>query len=164
MKPMIEARPIAGAESRTSFMRGIRSLNFGVIALMVSVCSRLSKISEMPNRPMASAVNDNPPVSVVLPKVRRATPSRWSRPIAVSRRPSTTMIVVLSREPADTTAMTLNARSSSTTWTDGPIAIMTLASGGVISIRPTIENVPPTKLPTAETISAGPARPRRAIS
>ncbi len=74
------------------------------------------------------------------------------------------MMVVLSREPADTTAMTLSASSSSTTWTDGPIAIMTLASGGVISIRPTIETVPPTKLPTAATISAGPARPRRAIS
>ena len=36
--------------------------------------------------------------------------------------------------------------------------------GGVTSIRPRTETVPPTKLPTAAIMRAGPARPRRAIS
>ena len=81
-----------------------------------------------------------------------------------SSRPSTTIGAVLMREPADTSVMTLSASSISTTSTEGPMAIITLASGGAMNIRPRIDTVPPMKLPTAAIISAGPARPWRAIS
>ena len=74
------------------------------------------------------------------------------------------MVAVFIREPADTMVTTLSASRISTTSTGGPIWIITLASGGVTNIRPRMENVPPMKLPTAEIISAGPARPWRAIS
>ena len=61
-------------------------------------------------------------------------------------------------------AMTHSAISISTTSTCGPICSITRDSGGVTSIRPSTETVPPMKLPTAAIMSAGPARPRRAIS
>ena len=60
--------------------------------------------------------------------------------------------------------MTQSATSISTTCTEGPIATMTSASGGATTIRPRTDTVPPMKLPTAAITSAGPARPRRAIS
>ena len=44
------------------------------------------------------------------------------------------------------------------------MAIITFAKGGAMNIRPRIDTVPPMKLPTAAIISAGPARPCRAIS
>ena len=67
MNPTIEARPIAGADSLRSFQRGMRSRSLGWIALMVAVCSRLIRISDMPNKPMASEVKDNPLASPTLP-------------------------------------------------------------------------------------------------
>ena len=79
-------------------------------------------------------------------------------------RPSAIMVAVLRREPAQTAVMTPSASSMSTTCTDGPIAIITFANGGAMNIRPIIETVPPTKLPSAAIIKAGPARPLRAIS
>ncbi len=132
--------------------------------MMAAVCSRLIRISETPNRPMASEVNESPLTSPTWPKVKRGVPVRLSRPTVPMARPSSTMAPVLMREPADTAVTTLSASRMSTTSTEGPILIITLASGGVMNIRPRIEKVPPTKLPTAEIISAGPARPWRAIS
>ena len=74
------------------------------------------------------------------------------------------MVAVLIREPADTIAITPSASRISSTCTEGPIAIISFASGGTMNMRPRIETVPPTKLPSAAIISAGPARPLRAIS
>jgi len=74
------------------------------------------------------------------------------------------MVAVLMREPADTTEMTASASRISTTSTEGPIAIITFARGGAMNMRPRIETLPPTKLPSAAIIRAGPARPCRAIS
>ncbi len=164
MKPTTVPRPIAGADSFRSFQRGTRSLSFGRMALMVSLFSRLRRISEMPNRPMASAVKDSPSASPRLPKVKRGTPVSLSRPTVPIASPSTIMAAVLRRDPPETKVMTHSASSISTTSTDGPIATMTRASGGATSIRPRTETVPPMKLPTAAIIKAGPARPWRAIS
>jgi hypothetical protein len=163
-KPMTDARPTAGADSRRSAQRGISSLNFGRIALTASTFSRLIRISEIPNRPIASAVKDSPAVSSVLPKVRRGTPVSLSSPTVANASPSAIMAAVFAREPPDTAVMTASASKISTTCTDGPMAIITLASGGVMNIRPSMETVPPTKLPSAAIIRAGPARPLRAIS
>ena len=118
----------------------------------------------MPNRPMASAVNERPSASPRLPKVKRGVPVILSRPTVPTASPSTIMVAVLSREPPDTRVMVPSASSISTTSTDGPIATITRASGGATSIRPRTETVPPMKLPTAAIIKAGPARPWRAIS
>ena len=49
-------------------------------------------------------------------------------------------------------------------YSGGPNATATLASTGATSIRATMENVPATKEPSAAMPSAGPARPRLAIS
>ncbi len=131
---------------------------------MASLFSRLMKISESPNRPIASAVNDSPSASPRLPKVKRGTPVSLSKPTVPTARPSTIMAAVLSRDPPDTKVMTHSASSISTTSTEGPIATITRAKGGATSIRPSTDTVPPMKLPTAAIISAGPARPCRAIS
>ena len=60
--------------------------------------------------------------------------------------------------------MTHSAISIRTTSTLGPIATIRRASGGVTSMRPRTDTVPPMKLPTAAIMRAGPARPWRAIS
>jgi len=49
-------------------------------------------------------------------------------------------------------------------YSGGPKATATLDSAGATSIRATIEKVPATKEPSAAMPSAGPARPRLAIS
>src|SRR5258705_10775109 len=96
---------------------------------MVSVFSRLMRISDRPNRPMASAANDKPPVRLGLPKVKRGTAVRLSSPVGPSRRPSVIMVAVLTREPADTTAITPGAKTIGTTPTEGPTAVIRFATG-----------------------------------
>jgi hypothetical protein len=105
-----------------------------------------------------------PLASPTWPKVKRGMPVRLSRPIVPMANPSSTMAAVFARGPADPAVTTPSASRISTTSTGGPIAIMTFAKGGAMNMRPRIETVPPTKLPSAAMVRAGPARPLRAIS
>ena len=87
-----------------------------------------------------------------------------SSPTVASDRPSSTIASVLIGGPDDTKLITSSASTISTNSAAGPTCSIASASGGANSIRPTIDSVPPMKLPTAAIISAGPARPLRAIS
>ena len=93
---------MAGADSCRSLQRGMSSRNLGRMALTASLFSRLRKISDMPNRPMASAVKESPSARPRLPKVKRGMPVSWSRPTVPTARPRTIMVAVLSGDPAET--------------------------------------------------------------
>src|SRR5262249_16376424 len=81
-------------------------------------------------KPMASAANEMPPLNSGLPKVKRGTAVSLSRPTVPTMRPSTIMIAVFTREPAEIAEITQSASRINTTSTAGPVATSAVASGG----------------------------------
>ena len=66
-----------------------------------SLCSRLVRISAMPNRPMTTGTRPTPSISSMRSKVRRGTALMESSPTKPSTRPRQAMMRALSREPCE---------------------------------------------------------------
>jgi len=162
--PIIVPRPIGPAASLRSDSRGTRSRSFGWIGLTSLPASKLSRISLIPNSPIAKATKLTPSVRSSWPKVKRGSAVNGSRPIVPIARPSVIMMNVFSGGPPEMKPRTSSASSIRMNSAGGPTLSMTSASGGANSMSPTMLIVPAKKLPTAAIMRAGPARPLRAIS
>ena len=126
-------------------------------------CSRFRTISPMPNSPMATATKLMPSAISGWSKVKRASPELTSVPTNPSNNPRMIMQMALSSDPCASTTEATSPSTINEKYSGGPNASATLDSG-VANIA--ISNVaidPATKEPTAEVVSAAPARPLRAI-
>ena len=129
-----------------------------------SDCSVLNRTSATPNKPITSGTMPMPSIRWMLPKVRRGCALMLSRPMSPSTRPRQAMNSAFAIEPCVRKVSMTRPSTIRLKYSAGPNAIATSASRGAISIKRMIAKVPAMKEPSAEMPSAGPARPRFAIS
>jgi hypothetical protein len=163
-KPIAVPRSTGSADRRASSGPRNRSRSRVPIGLKGTSRSRLSRISPTPKSPIATITTLMPDISSSRPNVKRGAPATGSMPTMAIRSPIT----------AETRASTIDrpARlltsdrptSISAKNSGGPNFNASLVSGTASSTRPSVATMPPTNEPSAATVSAGPARPWRAIA
>jgi hypothetical protein len=96
--------------------------------------------------------------------VKRSLPAIGSSPMVLASRPSPTMTSERVTDPPETWVTRIRPSTTSAVYSAGPKRIATPDSSGPKSTMPMVAMMPAMKEPKAEMPSAGPARPRRAIS
>ena len=118
----------------------------------------------MPNRPITTGTMPKPSSSSIRPKVKRGAPTTGSVPICASNSPRIAAISPRTSERLASPVTSDSPTSRSAKDSGGPNESASLVSGKARSTSPMVATVPPTKEPIAAIASAGPARPRFAIS
>ena len=126
--------------------------------------SRLSRISPTPNRPIATITTLTPDISSSRPKVKRGAPATGSIPTMAIRSPITAETSASRIERPARLLTSERPTSISAKNSGGPNLSASLVSGTASSTSPSVATMPPTNEPSAATVSAGPARPWRAIA
>ena len=150
--------------SRVSAFVSHMSLMFSVNTSRFSaVCSRFRMISLKAKRPIATTTKLMPSASSGTPRENRATPLFTSVPTSPKRTPSRIIAIAFSAEPcASVTAMSMPTTRREK-YSAGPNWKATSASTGAKAAMITVDTQPAKKEPSAEMVSAAPARPLRAI-
>ena len=162
---MIEPRAMGGHDRCQSTFVGRSSRKRTAIGDCVfSFCSAITRSSATPNMPIAIGTRSIPCESLRKPKVKRLVPDIGSMPMVLSARPAATITNARDSEESVSRERVINPSKHSAKYSGGPNVKATLDSRGPTKAMPTTPMVPATKEPIAATNSAGPARPRRAIS
>ena len=118
----------------------------------------------MANSAMATTMKSMPPLRWRFPPVYRVTPLAASVPTVDSQSPKSAAITALVVDPVVRVATSSRASSISRKYSAAPKLIASRANNGDRNVSATMETVPARNDPIAAVNSAGPARPRRAIS
>ncbi|MFT3960359.1 MAG: hypothetical protein QM701_02765 [Propionivibrio sp.] len=120
-------------------------------------------ISPKLNTPMAMTTKLMPSISSGMPKLKRGTAVITSVLIWPSSRPRTTMASALASEPEARTTAPTRPRNISAQYSGAPNSKASAVSGGAKAATTSVPKVPAKNEPRADTASAAPARPLRAI-
>ena len=105
-----------------------------------------------------------PDISSSRPKVKRGAPATGSMPTMAISSPTTAEISARRTERPARPVTSDRPTSISAKNSGGPNLSASRVSGTASSTSPSVATMPPTNEPSAAIVSAGPARPWRAIS
>ena len=120
-------------------------------------------ISAKPNSPIATVTTPMPSVSSGMPKANRATPELTSVPTMPSRRPRMIIAIAFSSDPCASTTAPISPSTISEKYSAGPNFSASSDSGIATDATMIVATVPAKNEARAETVSAAPACPFRAI-
>ena len=159
-KPMTLPRRIGTREARQSARVGRMFLTSATGRLDATLA--LASTSPTPKRATVSTMNSTPSRSQIWPNSKRETPVWGSMPIVAMRSPTTPAASPF-RTESPTAASAVRPTTTRAKYSGGPKESAARASGGAISIRPSVPITPAMNDPMAAMPSAAPARPCSAI-
>ena len=113
---------------------------------------------------MPTTTKPTPSDSSGMPQVMRSAPVSRSDPIIDSKSPVKIMVSAFGTEPFASTTAKISPRHISEKYSAGPNSSARLVSGAPSAATRTVATQPAKNDPIAAIASAGPARPRLAIS